>query len=439
MTSSLLNVFLVPLTPKILSTNNLCHGSKRFADHVWYYSSYKELSFRSITHNDSNEQANAESNAHRLSNFQTSWSTDNTNYQVPRIKGNARCNEVSFERKRKARLQINLQNRNTRTHQRRNIKALVEKRRNMETGKSENEITTGLGLPVGVTVLADLGYGIVVAKVEINLIREQDKNAHLMKPEMFRQLHENIKKRGGLESLPLCALTDKIEVISGHHRLRASKEAGLKEIIVLLDITGLTRSQIAAKQLAHNAINGFDDPSMLKEIAKMITDVDDMIESFIGKDVIGEPLAELEKLLAPMVDFEWKQVQLVFLPHQVKDLELLVSKTQGNVDYIGAAYIDQYEQLMETLSKYQNFKNVKNLGTAIHSMITVANAEMEESEYDGTQEWVTLSRLFGSAAIPQSLNETMKKVFEKMKKEGEITEKTKWKSLEVLAKQYLQE
>jgi len=168
----------------------------------------------------------------------------------------------------------------------------------METGKSESKITTGVELPSGVTVLADLGYGIVVARVEINLIREQDKNAHLMKPEMFRQLHENIKKRGGLESLPLCAFTDKIEVISGHHRLRASKEAGLKEIIVLLDITGLTRSQIAAKQLAHNAINGFDDPSMLKEIAKMITDVDDMIESFIGKDVIGEPLAELEKLLA---------------------------------------------------------------------------------------------------------------------------------------------
>jgi len=120
-------------------------------------------------------------------------------------------------------------------------------------------------------------------------------------------------------------------------------------------------------------------------------------------------------------------------------LELLVSKTQGSFDYIGAAYIDQYEQLMETLAKYQNFKNVKNLGTAMHSMISLANAEMEASEYDGTEEWVTLSHLFGSAAIPQSLNETMKKVIEKMKKEGEITEKTKWKSLEVLANQYLGE
>ena len=34
---------------------------------------------------------------------------------------------------------------------------------------------------------------------------------------------------------------------------------------------------MAAKQLAHNAISGFDDQSTLKEIAKMIDDVDDML------------------------------------------------------------------------------------------------------------------------------------------------------------------
>ena len=306
----------------------------------------------------------------------------------------------------------------------------------MENGTAENKIT--ISIPQGVTILADLGSNIVVARVEIHLIREQDKNAHLMKPEMFRQLAENIKNRGGLESLPFCVLTDKVEVISGHHRLRASKEAGLKEIPVLLDIAGLTRSQIAAKQIAHNAISGFDDPSMLKEIAKLITDVDDLIESFIGKDVLGEPLAELEKLLAPMVDFNWKQIQFVFLPHQVADMELLVKKLEGNKDFIGAAHIDQYETLMDALSKYQNFKNVKNLGSAINAMIESANAEMEAGEFDGKEEWVTVSRLFGSAAIPMETNETMKKVFEKMKKEGSITDKSKWKALDLLAKHYLE-
>lgn len=73
---------------------------------------------------------------------------------------------------------------------------------------------------------------------------------------------------------------------------------------------------MAAKQLAHNAISGFDDQSTLKEIAKMIDDVDDMLESYIGKDIIGEPMAELEKLLSPKVEFDWKNVTFTFLPHQ---------------------------------------------------------------------------------------------------------------------------
>ena len=137
----------------------------------------------------------------------------------------------------------------------------------------------------------------------------------MMKPEMFRQLSENIKNRGALESLPFCALTDKIEVVSGHHRLRASKEAGLTHIYALVDVTGLTRSQIAAKQIAHNAINGFDDPSMLKEIAKLITEVDDLIESYIGKEVLGEPTATLEKMISPLLNYDWKEIMLTFLPH----------------------------------------------------------------------------------------------------------------------------
>ena len=58
-----------------------------------------------------------------------------------------------------------------------------------------------------------------------------------MKNEMQRQLTDNIKKRGQLESLPFCALTQnetRIEIISGHHRIRSAKEA-LKEPDAELD------------------------------------------------------------------------------------------------------------------------------------------------------------------------------------------------------------
>ena len=167
-------------------------------------------------------------------------------------------------------------------------------------------------------LVTDMGAGLVIAKVKLTDFREQDINARIMKTEMQKQLTDNIKKRGQLESLPFCALIDgKIEIISGHHRIRSAKDSGvLTEVYVILDTTGLRRSQVAAKQLAHNAISGFDDQSTLKEIAKLIDDVDYMLESYIGKDIIGEPIAQLEKLLSPKVEFVWKNITFTFLPHQ---------------------------------------------------------------------------------------------------------------------------
>ena len=180
-------------------------------------------------------------------------------------------------------------------------------------------------------------------QVEVNMPDLKAVPFDPMKTEMQKQLTDNIKKRGQLESLPFCALIDgKIEIISGHHRIRSAKDSGvLTELFVILDTTGLRRSQVAAKQLAHNAISGFDDQSTLKEIAKMIDDVDDMLESYIGKDIIGEPMAELEKLLSPKVEFDWKNVTFTFLPHQLRDLDQLV-KVLGslNPDMLGVADID---------------------------------------------------------------------------------------------------
>ena len=220
--------------------------------------------------------------------------------------------------------------------------------------------------------------------------REQDINARIMKTEMQKQLTDNIKKRGQLESLPFCALIDgKIEIISGHHRIRSAKDSGvLTELFVILDTTGLRRSQVAAKQLAHNAISGFDDQSTLKEIAKMIDDVDDMLESYIGKDIIGEPMAELEKLLSPKVEFDWKNVTFTFLPHQLRDLDQLVK-------VLGSLSLDE------------------------------------------SQEWVQLPNLFGSPAIPKEAADTITQALDKMVKEGEIGPKNKWQALEYWAADYL--
>ena len=231
----------------------------------------------------------------------------------------------------------------------------------------------------------------------------------------------------------------KIEIISGHHRIRSAKDSGvLTELFVILDTTGLRRSQVAAKQLAHNAISGFDDQSTLKEIAKMIDDVDDMLESYIGKDIIGEPMAELEKLLSPKVEFDWKNVTFTFLPHQLRDLDQLV-KVLGSLspDMLGVADIDQHEEFIETITKYQQFANVKNTGAAIHAMIKATESLFDDLHFDESQEWVQLPNLFGSPAIPKEAADTITQALDKMVKEGEIGPKNKWQALEYWAADYL--
>ena len=218
-------------------------------------------------------------------------------------------------------------------------------------------------------IIYDMGTELYIAKVQLAELKEQDINARIMKNEMQDQLTANIKNRGQLESLPLIALMgEKLEIISGHHRVKSAREAGLKEIIVILDKSGLTRSKAASKQLAHNAISGFDDESTLREIVKLMDNVDDMMESYIGKEILEEPLEQ----------FDFKTIAFAFLPNQIRDLDALMKNLNGScAEIIGVASYEQCEKFVETLDKYQQFTDIRNVGAAVHSMIDAANEKMK--------------------------------------------------------------
>ena len=288
-------------------------------------------------------------------------------------------------------------------------------------------------------VVAEMGSGLVIAKVPSEKIREQDLNARIMKTEMQKQLTDNIRKRGQLESMPFCALTQdgtRVEIISGHHRIRSGKEAGLKEFFVILGTSGLSRSKITAKQIAHNAISGFDDKETLKELAKMLDDVDDMIESYAGKEILGEPEGDLENYLSPNIQFDWKNIVFLFLPHQVKDLERLAEETKKfSPDYVGVVNREDYEPVIKTLAKYQQFAEVKNVGAAIHAMIKITNQVL--TGYERGSSWVQLTSLFGGSAITQENAELVKQAVGKMIESGLIDEKHKTDCLTILAERYL--
>lgn len=291
----------------------------------------------------------------------------------------------------------------------------------------------------GCQMIYDMGSGLVIAKVQLDKVKEQDINARIMKNEMQDQLTANIMKRGQLESLPFLVLKDgKLEIVSGHHRIKSARAAGLKEIIAIIDVSGLSRSQIAAKQLAHNAISGFDDDSTLREIVKMITDVDDMIESFVGKDIMEEPLEQYDKMMSPAIQLDFKNVTFSFLPHQVQDMDVLIKNLETTApEIIGVAAYEQCKGFVETLSRYQKFTDIRNIGAAIHSMIQSANEKMNDAEFDEDGEWTYLAKLFGSNAIPGEAAKVIQQAIKKAEKEGTITSKNRWQLIEYLCADYL--
>ena len=288
----------------------------------------------------------------------------------------------------------------------------------------------------GIEEVADLGSGISLCYADVTILKEQDLNARIMKDDMFQQLVQNIKKRGQLESLPYCAVVnDKVEIISGHHRIKASKEAGLKRIPILLDYSGLNRSQISAKQLAHNSISGFDDQDVLREISKLITDVDDMLEAFVNV----EPLDTNEE--TPVVhiasELDWKQISLTFFQHQLNDLNELVKNLDVNPDVVGVARLSDFDNFVATLKATQKFEDVKNLSTAVSVMVNIINEKYKEDGYYANKPYVPMSKVIGGASVKKEYADTIKQACEKLVKDGLVS--SKQEALYLMSKQSLGE
>ncbi len=290
----------------------------------------------------------------------------------------------------------------------------------------------------GVEIIYDMGADLWICNVPLNIVKEQDLNARVMRNDMQDRLTANIKGRGQLESLPLFAYyKGVIEIVSGHHRCRSAREAGIKNIVAIVDVSDLSRSKIASKQLAHNAIEGIDDEQTLKEICKMIDTVEDMLESAVDETLFKDIKAKADALATPSVSFDFKQIVFSFLPHQLKDLEKVI-KTTPSADMVGVADREQFEHFVDALGKVQKFQDVKAVGAAIHWMVTATLRDLEGNGYeDEEMEWVPVASLLGGGTIPKESAESIKKAIAKAEEKGVCTKKNKWRLLENLCVEYL--
>ena len=287
--------------------------------------------------------------------------------------------------------------------------------------------------------ILELGNGLELWKVHPSTLKEQDINARAMSKPMFERLAQTIARDKRLESLPLCAKTERgLEIISGHHRVRAATAAGISEMFVLVDVTGLSRSQIAAKQLAHNAIEGTDNEQLLAEIYRQIEDAESKLEAFIDEKLdIEIPKVKIEGL---DVEMDFKTVLLIFLP-RVKErldraLEYLRSSGQ-RLDGVYTAADSDYAPLEKAVRKINEEYDIRVVADILGKMADLALQASGVSVED--PERVHLKDIFGSAWIPTEAAAVIKDAVAKMQAEGSIGKANRWQALEYWAAEYSQQ
>ena len=285
--------------------------------------------------------------------------------------------------------------------------------------------------------ILELGNGLELWKVHPSTLHEQDLNARAMSKPMFERLAQTIARDKRLESLPLCAKTDRgLEIISGHHRVRAGVAAGISEMFVLVDVTGLTRSQIAAKQLAHNAIEGQDNEQLLSEILRSIENAEDKLESFVDEKLdVSVPNIKIEGL---DVDLNFKTALLIFLPlvkARFDEAIAYIKAYQGSIDAVYVGSEADYEPLKQAIQRINEEFDVRVVSDALGKMAELAMTACGKSVAEG--ERIHIKDLVGSAWIPRDAALIIKRAVDKMLKDGNIGPSNKWQALEFLAADFL--
>lgn len=226
--------------------------------------------------------------------------------------------------------------------------------------------------------LLELGNGLEIWKVNIEELKEQDLNARYMKAEMFERLTENIKNSERLESLPFCALTENgIEIISGHHRVRAARQAGIYEIYVIVDVSGLSSDKIKAKQLAHNSIGGYDNAELVKRIFDEIQDASAKLEAFVPDKLVEDfkriSVGDIN------VDMDIQQIQLMFFKYEKECINKLENYLKEE-DEAYAAEISQFEDVKKMIKESGREYNIRAVGTILARLCELTLCRYENVE-----------------------------------------------------------
>jgi hypothetical protein len=188
--------------------------------------------------------------------------------------------------------------------------------------------------------LLDLGNGTSIWRVHLDWLREMEENARVMDPDRFERLVGNVRKDARLESLPLVTpnpdRTEEFLIISGHHRTRAARSAGVMEIVVLCL-----------------------DQALSKDLPDQRIQVDEV-----------------------KFDIDFEVVNVVFLSHQKKTFDQAIELLAGQGD-IDVEALPAFAPFKEAVAKTSQQYNVRNVAGILAKMAQIVLEHAVEAEAAG--------------------------------------------------------
>jgi ParB-like nuclease domain len=275
-------------------------------------------------------------------------------------------------------------------------------------------------------------------------------NARWMKHETFHALVENVKADGCLTSVPLALLDADggYTIVSGNHRVRAAIEAGVEEAQVMHIDELLPHDRRLALQLSHNAIEGEDDPAILKQLYESIDDIS--WRDYAGLDDKTLDLLEqvtLGSLGEANLDFE--TLTITFLPGEMDEAARVFAKARDlATGSTWLADLADCERTFAALANGADSADVTNQAVALKVLLDLAEAHFEDLAdrwWDAKAQelragrkpmrYVPLVTMLGSDRVPPQVAAVVKRAVDKMQSRGEITHG--WQALEFLCADYL--
>lgn len=291
-----------------------------------------------------------------------------------------------------------------------------------------------------------------IITVDPRTLKLLDINARYMKHDTYQQLVENIRRDGKLTSVPFaCKEPDGTYlVLSGNHRTKAARDAGLETIECMVTDEDLTYEQRVAIQLSHNSLTGDDDPAILKDLFESL--------SVDWKDYAGLDDKTLKLLDEVKIDslseanLDFTTLTLAFLPDELDKVrevfETVKAFTRGSKAVFLARLAD-YDCLLDSLESAGDAGDIKNQATAMLVLLEIVERhisdltdvwyDQEAQEPRRTKGMVSVAAILGTPKVPIAVAVAVQKALDKLVAQGEIESDKRWEGLALLAQGVLGE